>query len=234
MSKPKQIVALGGGGFSMESSLLLDHYLLAATGQPRPQIAFIPTASGDSEYYLSRFYDTFSRLDCRPSHLSMFKPHTADFDEYLQHQHLIFVGGGNTRSMLALWREWGLDKALRRAYEAGVVLSGISAGMICWFEWGLTDSNPGQLVPLNCLGLLPGGACPHYDGESKRQPALQLAVAHGSSAAYAADDGAALHFVEGTLHQVVSSRPSAKAYLVEKASNGGSQTTALETQFLGV
>ena len=128
-------------------------------------------------------------------------------------QDAIYVGGGNTRSLLALWREWGLDVALRSAYQRGVVLGGISAGMICWFEYGITDSVPGALSPLPCLGWLPGSACPHYDGEAERRPAFHRLLAEGRiPPGYAADDGVALHFIDDELAHVVASRPAAKGY----------------------
>jgi len=128
-------------------------------------------------------------------------------------QDAIYIGGGNTRSLLALWREWGLDVVLRAAYERGVVLGGISAGMICWFEYGVTDSVPGPLTPLRGLGWLPGTACPHYDGEAERRPTFHRLLAAGRvPPGYAADDGAALHFIDDNLAEVVVGKPGANAY----------------------
>jgi peptidase E len=140
---------------------------------------------------------------------------------FVLEQDAIYVGGGNTRTLLALWREWGLDTALRTAYEQGVVLGGISAGMICWFEYGITDSVPGALTPLRGLGWLAGSACPHYDGEAQRRPTFQRMLAHGQvPAGYAADDGVALHFVDETLAEIVASREGANAYLLELRDDG--------------
>src|SRR6185369_1465679 len=131
-------------------------------------------------------------------------------------QNIIYVGGGNTKSMLALWHEWNLPAILRHAYEQGVVLAGISAGSICWFEQGLTDSIPGKLTALHCLGMLSGSCTPHYDGEAQRRPSYQALVANGGiMSGYAFDDGAAGHFVDGKLDEVVSSRPNAKGYYVK-------------------
>jgi dipeptidase E len=111
----KQIVAIGGGGFSMEpDNPLLDQYVLNQCGAERPKICFVPTASGDAEGYIERFYQAFGRLECRPSHLSLFRPHTADLEAFVLSQDVIYVGGGNTRNLLVLWREWGLDRILRR------------------------------------------------------------------------------------------------------------------------
>ena len=151
-------------------------------------------------------------LDCRATHLSLVQPPTADLAAFVLEQDAIYVGGGNTRSLLALWREWGLDVALRAAYERGTVLGGISAGMICWFEYGITDSVPGALSPLRCLGWLPGTACPHYDGEAERRPAFHRLLAEGAvPAGYAADDGAALHFVDDAARARGVARPAARA-----------------------
>jgi len=209
----RQLIVQGGGGFLMEKSRILDRHFLRAAGKPNPRVCFVGTASGDAESARYKFYEAMAALECRPTHLSLVQPPTADLAAFVLEQDAIYVGGGNTRSMLALWREWGLDVALRAAYERGVVLGGISAGMICWFEFGITDSVPGSLSPLKCLGWLPGTACPHYDGETERRPSFHRLLAAGRiPPGYAADDGAALHFVDGSLAEVVASRPAARAY----------------------
>lgn len=221
----RQLIVLGGGGFLMEKSRALDRYFLRATGKPRPRVCFVGTASGDAESGRYKFYEAMAPLDCRATHLSLFQPPTADLAGFVAEQDAIFVGGGNTRSMLALWREWGLDAALRAAYERGTVLGGISAGMICWFEFGITDSVPGALSALRCLGWLRGTACPHYDGEAERRPSLHRMLATGTvSAALAADDGAALHFVDEELAHCVVSRPHAQAYRVALGDDGVVET----------
>lgn len=209
----RQLIVQGGGGFLMEKSRILDRHFLRATGKPSPRICFVGTASGDAESMRYKFYEAMATLDCRPTHLSLIQPPTADLAGFVQEQDAIYVGGGNTRSLLALWREWGLDTALRAAYERGVVLGGISAGMICWFEHGITDSVPGALTPLACLGWLAGSACPHYDGEAERRPAFHRLLSAGRiPPGYAADDGAALHFVDEALAEVVVAKPGAAAY----------------------
>lgn len=230
----RHIVAMGGGGFSMnEGPTALDRFVLSTTGQPRPRICFLGQASGDAERYQDRFRAAFSTLPCEPSALSLFKPHTADLEGFLLSQDALYVGGGNTRSLMALWREWGLDRILRTAWERGVVLSGISAGMICWFEEGVTDSVYGRLGPLKCLGLLKGSACPHYDGEPGRRPAYQALVREGRIVAgYAADDGAALHFVGEVLQEVVTEREGARAFRVQPG-NGGDVEIPLVPVYLG-
>jgi dipeptidase E len=229
----KQIIAMGGGGFSMEpDNLALDRYVLAQTGKARPRVCFLPTASGDAESYVVNFYTAFTQLDCQPSHLFLFRVPTADLTSFVLEKDAIYVGGGNTRSMLALWREWGLDRILKTAWENGIVLAGLSAGAICWFEQGVTDSVPGRLGPLDCLGLLPGSCCPHYDGETERRPAYQRLIATGNiSSGYGIDDGVALHFDDQALRCIVSSRRTAKAYRVAKTA-GGVEERELEAVYL--
>lgn len=230
----RQLIVQGGGGFLMEKSRLLDRHFLRATGKPNPRVCFVGTASGDAESGRYKFYEAMATLECRPTHLSLVQPPTADLAGFVGEQDAIYVGGGNTRSLLALWREWGLDVALRAAYERGVVLGGISAGMICWFEYGITDSVPGALSPLKCLGWLSGTACPHYDGEAERRPAFHRLLAAGRvPPGYAADDGAALHFVDESLAEVVLSRPAARAYRL--AMDGDVATeTPLPARLLGI
>jgi len=146
--------------------------------------------------------------------------------------HVVFVSGGNTANMLAVWRVHGADAALRRAYEAGVILAGVSAGALCWFAGGVTDSF-GALARLDDgLAFLDGTMCPHYDGEAERRPTYHALVAEGMPAGYAADDGCALHFVDGALREAVSSRPHARAYRVKRAPDGAVVETPLPTRFL--
>lgn len=226
----KQIIALGGGGFSMEpDNPLLDLYILEQSPKETPKICFIPTASGDADSYIARFYDFFEQQNCEPTHLSLFKPPTQALEEFVLSQDILYVGGGNTKNLLALWREWGLDRIIEKAWNQGVVLAGISAGSICWFEQGVTDSYGDELHPLACLGFLPGSNCPHYDGETHRRPTFQRLLKEGQiKPGLAADDGVALHFIEQDLHSVVSSRPDAKAYRV-----GEGYEHELEIRFLG-
>lgn len=229
-----QIVAMGGGGFSMEpENLLLDRYVLGLVDREEPRVCFVPTASGDAQSYIDRFYAAFGELPCRPTHLSLFNPLTEDLRGFVQQQDIVYVGGGNTRNLLVLWREWGLDELLREAWAGGAVLAGISAGSLCWFEEGVTDSIPGRLTPLRCLGFLPGSNCPHYDGEVERRPAYQRLVAAGElGPGYAADDGVALHYVGTRLARIISSRPHARAYRLERL-NDKVEETPLVPVYLG-
>lgn len=224
----RQIIAMGGGGFSMEpDNLALDRYVLAQVDKARPKVCFIPTASGEAQEYILNFYKAYTALRCEPTYLSLFRLPTADLEGYLFANDVIYVGGGNTRSMLALWREWGVDAILRKAYAAGIVLAGISAGANCWFQECSTDSVPGELRVMPCLGLAAGSFCPHYDGEAQRRPTLHQMIAEERiMAGYAADDGAAVHLVDDTFFAAVSSRPQAKVYQVEKRAQ---ENTVLET-----
>lgn len=225
----QQIIAMGGGGFSMEpENLALDQYILDQTEKPRPRVCFLPTASGDSDAYLVKFYSAFSKLECQPVHLSLFRPHTADLQGFLLAQDVLYVGGGNTKSMLALWQGWGVFETLREALQRGIVLAGISAGAICWFEQGITDSIPGCLSALPGLSFLPGSCCPHYDGEAERRPAYTAMIqSEEVLPGFALDNSAALHFVDGSLNRAVRSRPQAQAWWVEKV-DGQVQELPLE------
>ena len=221
----RQIVVLGGGGFSMEpDNLALDVYILKQARRSSPLVCFIATASGDADGYVVRFYGAFSKLDCRPSHLALFR-RTPDLRSFLLRQDVIYVSGGNTKSMLAVWRDWGLPDILREAWETGIVLAGISAGAICWFDVGITDSWAGRLVPISCLGFLPGTCCPHYDGEAERRPALHDLISRRAvPTALALEDGAAAHFVGTELLRVVTSRPEARAYRVQVQEDRSTET----------
>lgn len=213
----RHIVALGGGGFSSEGlPSPLDDFILALARQRDPRICFIPTASGDSEPYVANFYRAFSPRPCRPADLALFRRTVVDLRQFLLAQDVIYVGGGNTANLLAVWRVHGVDTILRECWESGVVLAGVSAGAICWFEAAVTDSFGLQLAALNDgLRFLPGSACPHYDSEERRRPTYQRLVAAGFPGGYAADDGAGLHFDGLKLREVVSSRPQARAYQLE-------------------
>lgn len=227
-----QIIAMGGGGFSMEQTPALDRYILAQANKPRPSVCFLGQASGDAESYVLKFYRAFTLLDARPTALSLFQPHTADIEGFLMSQDIIYVGGGNTRSLVALWQEWELDRILLNACANGTVLAGISAGAICWFEQGLSDSVPGGYRVFPFLGYLSGSCSPHYDGEVERRPTYQRLIGTGDILpGYAFDDSAAGHFVDGTLTKVVASRPMAHGYRLERDGERAVETP-LQTQYL--
>ena len=200
----------------------IDRFIARLTGRDRPKLCFISTPSGDSVEMIDKFYATFESLGCEASHLAFFrKPFRAslplaNFAQPLLNQDAIFVGGGNTRSALAVWREWGLDRALAEAWRRGILLSGMSAGAMCWFEEGLTDSYWGAgLKPLQCLGLLSGGCCVHYSSEPERRVRLHREVTDGvPGPRVAIDDGAAILYSNTAVQEVVTWQPGARAYHV--------------------
>ncbi len=225
-----QIVAFGGGGFSMEAgNTLLDDYVLGLPGTERPRVCFLPTASGDADHYVVRFYRAFSPARCEPSHVSLFRRDRSAPDpaEHLLQQDVIYVGGGNVTSLLGVWRAHGLDDVLRECWRRGIVLCGVSAGSLCWFSDAVTMYQ-GPPKPVTGLGFLPHSNCVHVDAEPRRLDAHRELVADGMTPGYAAEDGAALHFVGTVLHDVVSSRPQAKAHRVDPG-----RVEPLDTRYLG-
>ncbi len=166
----KNIVAIGGGGFGRSlGPLLIEKYIISLVKKKSPKICFIPTASGDNNLYKLNFYRAFSTLNCKTSHIDFFS-RTEDLKRKVFDQDILFVGGGNTKSMLAIWKEWNFDEILVNAYKNGIVMSGVSAGAICWFSKGITDSFADKLELIDCLGILDGVACPHFDEEKEREP----------------------------------------------------------------
>jgi peptidase E len=234
------VVAMGGGGFSMEPDTpLLDDFVLGLSPRQPARVCFLPTASADAPSYIVRFYRAFAGK-CVASDITLWNPpslprrppRTADLAGAIAEQDVFYVGGGDTANLLVLWRRHGLDGLLRQAWQRGAVLAGVSAGMLCWFKGGVTDSFGGLDVLDDGLGLIDASACPHYDGEAGRRPAFHRAIAGGLQAGYAADDGAALHFHGATLVEAVSSRPLARAYRVELA-DGKVAESAMPVRFLG-
>ena len=212
---PTRTVVLLGGGFSDHEYVELDNYLIAAAPTSEPRICFVPTASGDSKGYVERFYDGLSGSGCALSHLDLFRRSVVDLDAFLAEQDVVYVGGGNTANLLAIWHLHGLDSALRRAYARGTVLAGISAGSSCWFDSSLTDSF-GGLAPLrDGLGLIPGSFCPHYNTERERPQIYREAVRAGSlPPGLGLDDGAAARFTNEELVDVYRALPAANLHEV--------------------
>jgi dipeptidase E len=216
MTMERHIVGLGGGGDTPAQTALLSEYVLGLTGKERPRMLWVPTAVGDDASVSLWFHETFApRAEVRT--LPTFPWPPENLRELILSQDAICVCGGNTANMLAIWRVHGIDAYLREAWEQGVVLWGQSAGMICWFEAGVTDSFGPQLEGMECLGFLPGSACPHYDGEERRRPRYQELVASGLLEGIAADDGVGLHYVGTELHEIVTCRPGTAAYRVTRA-----------------
>jgi dipeptidase E len=230
--KTRQIIPIGGGGFYRDpENLELEKYVIRQSGAESPRVAFVPTASGEPDHYVSSFYSAFLKLGCRPAVLTFFK-RTPDLRAFLLDQDVIYVGGGNTKSLLAIWRDWGMVEILREAWESGIVLTGVSAGAICWFEHGLTDSFADGLRPLECLGFLPGSCCPHYDGEAQRRPSYHRLLANGEIfAGVAIEDWTGVHFKGSEIHRVISSKRGARAYSM-RAVHGSVQEVPLPGEFL--
>ncbi len=230
MSK-KQIIAIGGGGFSEEpDNPVLDEYFLKQTGKRNPSVCFIPTATGDADGYIVKFYTAFNKFRCRPCHLSLFRP-PKDLADFVLSQDAIYVGGGVTRNLLALWREWDLDKFLRKAWRQGTLLGGISAGSLCWFEEGLSQL-PGRFMVVSGLGLIKGSNTSHYNRPERRR-AFRQRIGRGTlSNGVAADDGVAFHYIDTKLVNCVSSRHDVAAYRVSRV-GGRAQEEKIEVRYLG-
>ena len=196
----RNIVAIGGGGFGRSiGKLIIEKYIISLIRGDRPKVCFIPTASGDNTSYKLNFYKAFSALNCIPSHVDFFS-RTDELENKILSQDIVYVGGGNTKSMLAVWREWELDKILKRAYEKGIVMSGVSAGAICWFEKGITDSYSKALQVIDCLGFINGTACPHFDEEREREPYVnQLIMSEVIKACICIEGNSALHISNETV-----------------------------------
>jgi dipeptidase E len=216
------IVAMGGGGFSSDEGAL-DRYVLSFVDAPRPKVCFLPTATATLPVYVLRFLDAFPARSFEPTYLDLFERRVADVGSFLGEQDVIYVGGGNTANMLAIWRVHGVDVALRAAWEAGVVCCGVSAGANCWFEASTTDSFLiGHADPLrDGLGLVPGSFCPHYDGEPSRRPSYLAQVADGTLPdGFACEDFAAVHLVDRVLNEAIASREGASAFRVTRGPDG--------------
>jgi len=210
---PRRIVACGGQQLQYPA---LTRYLLALTGKSFPKILFVPTASGDEPGSLLTFYQTFAGMRCEPSHLALFHRTVDDIGGLIRAQDVVMVSGGNTANMLAIWRLHGVEDALRSAYRNGTILTGWSAGCICWFEAGITDSFTLELGPLrDGVKLLPGSACPHYDSEERRRPVYAREIAAGMAPGIALDDAVAARYEDERLVEVVSARPQGRAFRVD-------------------
>jgi dipeptidase E len=214
----RHIVPFGGLRPTPGRTHPIVEYLLALAGKPRAKVAFIPTATGDSSEALVNLYARFPPEQSERSHLALFHRTVEDIRSYLLAQDIIWVAGGNTANMLAIWRVHGVDVALREAWEAGVILTGGSAGSLCWFECGTTDSfNLHRLAPLyDGLGFLPGSHCPHYDGEAQRRPLYHQLIQDGFPAGHAIDDDAAMHWIGQDRVELVTARSGAGVYRVER------------------
>jgi dipeptidase E len=220
MEIKKQIIAIGGGSFTSLGNFStavypIEQYFLDQTGKACPKICFLPTASGEDEQYIVEFFEQFLQFECKPMQLSLFNPKKPNLKEILLDQDAIFVGGGNTKSMMAIWKEWHIDKYLEQAWNQGIVLGGSSAGCICWFEQGLTDSIPNAHTAIEGLGFIKGSNSPHYDAEKARRPAYHSLIENRTmKPGVAIDDNVAVHFINDQIENVVRINPAGNAYYV--------------------
>lgn len=214
---------------------LLDDHVLSLTGAARPKVCFLPTASGDADHYVVRFYRAFAASACEPSHISLFRRETGVGDPlaHLLAQDVIYVGGGSLVSLIGTWQAHGIDLALHQAWQAGVVLCGGSAGSLCWFSEVVSAFHEGPPRRLRGLGLLPYSNAVHYNEEAGRRTAFVDAIADGMPAGYGVSDGAALHFVGTELAEVVSSRPESQARYVFVDDSGQVAERELGVRYLG-
>jgi dipeptidase E len=231
----RTIFAMGGGGFTMEpGNPVLDDFVLSLAAAREPRILFMPTASGDPAVQIAGFHERFADRACRPAHLSLFRLHGTERTprEVLLEQDIVYIGGGSMRNLLAIWRAHGLDELLVEAWERGIVLAGLSAGAMCWFEAGITRSS-GPAQTIDGLGLLPGSLSVHADGEPERLPVFLDAVRRGAiPGGWAADDGVGLLFHGTAFVKAVSSRPGAAACRCD-AVDGELVRRRIEPELLG-
>jgi dipeptidase E len=233
--RERLIFAMGGGGFTMEpNNPLLDDYVLTLAVAREPRILFLPTASGDTTTQINAFYARYGGRECVPTHVSLFRLGDLErpLEEVVLEQDIVYVSGGSMRNLLAIWGAHGLDELLTRAWQSGIVLAGLSAGAMCWFDGGITCSS-GAPEAIGGLGLVKGSLTVHADGEPERLPAWLASVREGSlPGGWAADDGVGLLFGGETLERVVSSRPGAGAQRVD-ALAGELVRHRLEPELLG-
>jgi dipeptidase E len=231
-----QIVALGGGGFSMErGNRLLDDYIVGLSRTKRARVCFLPTASGDADHYIVRFYRAFPAERFETSHISLFRRDegAADIHRHLLESDVVYVGGGNVVSMLGAWRAHGLDATLRQAWERGVILAGVSAGSLCWFDSAVTAFH-GNVEQVKGIGLLPWSNCVHLDAEPVRNDGYRRLLLDGMCPGFAAEDCTALHFAGDQLLRVVASKPGARAFAMAISSDGlDVERRALDVFYLG-
>lgn len=212
----KQLLVYGSGRHTVPFL----RYMAAATGKKTPNLCFIPTASGEDSDYIKSFYDVCAKLNVLPHVMTVWinsYDHKASFEEIISGMDAIVVGGGNTLNMLAIWKAQEIDSALKKAYENGVVMGGGSAGSLCWFNGGTTDSRPKELSIVGGMAFIDKSHCPHYNSEKFRRPLYHENILTGKlSDGYACDDRSAIHFINGEVHTAVSLDNENNSYYVSK------------------
>jgi dipeptidase E len=209
------VIAIGDGALG-EKNPLLDLYVIAQSNKPKPKVCLLPTASGDNPGLIRHFLELYSNFPCEPSYLSLFAPEVVDMEDFLLTKDIIFVSGGHSRNMLTIWKDWGIDTILRKAYDQNILLAGGSAGAVCWFKECITDSYPPSLSVMPCLNFLPYSFCPHFLSKERRVAYREMLTTDRISDGYAASDLSAIHFVDGQVLRAVSAHPVIKAYKVSK------------------
>ena len=209
----KQIIAFSLGGFSTEGyPSVVDKYILEQCDKEVPSICFLPHTTDDAMRYSQKFFENFSKYNAKLSWLSLFKPQSDDIEDYLLSKDIIYVGGGNTKSMLALWKEWNVDSILKKAYDNGTILCGISAGAICWFDYGYSDSILNNYIELKGLGILEGILNVHQKEQGSREQEFEKIV-YNHNIGYGLQDNMVLHFVNANLYKAFSIDNSSKGYV---------------------
>lgn len=229
------LFVMGGGGYygpkGGPNRIILE--VLKTTNKRFPKICLIPTASGDRPEGIQNFIEVINKMGAHPNYLSLFSVPTKDLESWLLDFDAIYISGGNTKNLLALWREWAIDKILVKALQAGVIISGASAGANCWFEESSSDFIPGEFNPLPGIGLLKGSFCPHYSDEKGRRESYLEMVKNGKlKSGYAVSDRAALHFVNENLKEVLIEWDAASAFHITKEKNGNVSETKLESRIV--
>jgi peptidase E len=207
-------ILIAGGGFGT----VFLRYMASLTGKSKPRLCYLPTASADRESGIIRWYENCAPLDVIPFvQESFISSYSMDrtWEEVLLSMDGIVVSGGNTLNQQAIWRAQGIDEVLREAWDRGIVLGGASAGSLCWFEEGTTDSRPRELTKIECLGFLKGSHSPHYDGEEQRRPTYHRLIASGVlKPGYACDNNAGIYFEDNEVRRAVRTREGANSYYV--------------------
>lgn len=218
MQQEKQIISFGGEGSDKDDTTLLDLYLLAQVPKKEPKICLIPTACGDNSNYIQYFYNKFKQYPCEFTYLSLFNPPSKDLKSFILDQeiNIIYVSGGNTKSMLAVWREWELDTILQEAYANGIIMSGLSAGQVCWGAPFITDSTPGEYKVLQGLNLVSDSFAPHFNSQKQREPEYKRFIQEKQiPGGYGCFECAGVHIKDGKLFRAISCRPGAKVKRIE-------------------
>ena len=211
----KKIIAIGGGGFTHQADESLDQFVVDQSKKINNKIGFLATASNDDKKKISLFYNRFENTESELSHFNL----TSDvngFSEWILNKDIVYIGGGNTKFMLEIWKNNMLENIFKKAYESGIILSGVSAGAVCWFEWILSDSVSPGFKPLKGINLISGSCTPHSSNIERinqfQQDIKNGKLPHG----IAIDDGVAVVFIDGKPTEVYSARNNHEAYFLDK------------------